>query len=174
MVEIFDSLNYIKEIIKNSKKIPMSEMIILNKYELLEAIEMIKKSLPLELEEAKKVIEYKNNILLEANREAEVLVREAEQYVNQQVTDHEITKKAESSAEELINRARLSARELRLGARDYSSNLLEELQERVELSQDELIENLENHYNTFLKTIQQEYRGKINSIKVNMEELKKM
>ena len=173
-MEVFDSLNCLKEIKKNSKKIPMSEMIIVNKYELLDALEMIKKSLPIELEEAKKVMEYKNTILIEANREAETLLKEAQEYVSNQVNSHEVTKQAESGAEELMNRARINARELRIGAREYSSNLLLELQAQLEMSQEKLIENLENDYNIFLKTIQQEYRESIGSIKGNMEELKKL
>lgn len=174
MVEVFDSLNYLKEIIKNSKKIPMSEMIVLNKYELLDAIEMINKNLPLELEEAKKIMEYKNSILLEANREAEAMIKDAEEYVSHQVTDHEIAKQAEGAAEELMNRAKLNARELRIDAREYSNNLLLELQEQLEMSQEKLIENLEDSYNIFIKTIKQEYKEKIESIKGNVEELKKL
>lgn len=174
MVEVFDSLNYLKEIINNSKKIPMSEMVIINKYDLLEAVEMIKKSIPLELEEAKKIMENKDTILLEANREAEVLVKEAKEYVSQQVTSHEITRQAESAAEELMNRARANARELRIGAREYSSNLLIELEEQLEISQEGLIQSLDNNYNTFLKAIEHEYKDKIQSINGNMAELKKL
>lgn len=173
-MEVFDSINYLKEIIKNSKKVPMSEMVIINKYELLETLEMIKKNLPLELEEAKKIIESKNEIFLGANREAAAIVKEAEEYVSKQVNTHEITIKAENAAEELINRARVNARELRIGAREYSSNLLIELEEQLENSQEELIHNLDNSYNAFINKIESSYNNKIQSIKENMEELKRV
>lgn len=172
-MEVFNGLNYLRDIINKSRKVPMSDMVVVNRQDMLDAIEMIKKNLPTEILEAKKLIENRNEIIIDANKEAEVVVKEAEQYAAGRVTEHELTMQAKKAAEEMLNNARINSKEIRIGARDYANELLLDLKEQMEVSGYKLIEDIQEDFNNFAKSIQKEYRSRIETIREGMEELKK-
>lgn len=172
-MEVLKSINSLKEMSRNAKKLPMSDMVLINKYDLLEVLEDIRKKLPLELEEAERLLGQRNMLLQEAKMEADAIIKEAEQGAKQLLAEHEITKKAQATSEEVTERARLNAKELKNSAKEYSLTLLNDLEEQLELSQVRLVKNLEDNYNAYIKFINHEYRDKVESIKENIEELKK-
>lgn len=170
-MEVFDNINALLTIVEDAKKIPFSENIIINKNQIIDIINRIKKSLPDELEEAQRVINEKYDIIVEAKREAEVIVKDAEIFANQQVINHEITKQAEKLSEQIIQKARINAREVRLGAKEYSKDVLTDVQKELEVNGDELLNFLEKNFSNFLKALEKEYKLKIDDIKQNLYKL---
>ena len=67
-------------------------------------------------------------MLAEAKREAERLISEARERQNQLISEQEVTKQAERTAEDIIEDARAREREIRLGAEDYADDILNTLE----------------------------------------------
>ena len=93
-MEIFTLLETLEDILERSKSVPFTEKAIVDKEEVLEIIKDIRLKLPDELKQAKWIKEERNRILVEAQKEAEGIVKEAENRIISMIDEHEITRKA--------------------------------------------------------------------------------
>ena len=77
-MEIFTLLETLEDILESSKGVPFTQKSIVDKEEILEIIKEKRLKLPDELKQAKWVKEERQRILLEAQKEADEIVKEAE------------------------------------------------------------------------------------------------
>jgi len=127
-MEIFTLLETLEEILENSKSIPFSNRGIVDKEELLDIIKEIRIKLPDELKQAKWVKEERGRILVEAQKEADDIVKEAENRIISMIDEHEITRKAYEQKAQIIETANEMSREITKGTKDYADNILEKLE----------------------------------------------
>ena len=128
-MEIFTLLENLEEIIESGTKVPLSTKVMVDKEELSEILEEIRMKLPDELKQAKWVKEERQRIIMDAQKEADQIVRETETKIISLVDDHEITRQALAQKEEIIESADKVAREITTGTREYADALLERLEE---------------------------------------------
>ncbi len=131
-MEIFTLLETLEDIMERSKKIPFTEKGIVDKEEILEIIKEIRLKLPDELKQAKWVKEERGRILDEAQKEADGIVKEAENRIIAMIDEHEITRKAYEQKAEIIETANEMSREISKGTKDYADNVLLELETTLE------------------------------------------
>ena len=93
-MEVFTLLDNLEDLIENSKKVPLSNKIMVEQKEVLNLIKDIRNKLPEELKVAKFVRQERERILAEAKKEANDIVKEAENRIIAMIDEHEITKKA--------------------------------------------------------------------------------
>ena len=124
-MEIFTLLETLEDILENSKKLPFSSKGIVDKEEVLEIIKEIRLKLPDELKQAKWVKEERQRILVEAQKEADDIVKEAENRIISMIDEHEITRKAYEQKAEIIETANEMSREISKGTKDYADGILE-------------------------------------------------
>ena len=127
-MEIFTLLETLEEILENSRAIPFSSKGIVDKEELLDIIKEIRIKLPDELKQAKWVKEERGRILVEAQKEANDIVKEAENRIISMIDEHEITRKAYEQKAQIIETANEMSREITKGTKDYADNILEKLE----------------------------------------------
>lgn len=127
-MEIFTLLETIEELLENSKKIPFTNKGIINKDEILDIIKEIRIKLPEELKQAKWVKEERTRILIEAQKEADDIVKEAENRIISMIDEHEITRKAYAQKAEIIETANEMAREISNGTKEHADALLEKIE----------------------------------------------
>ena len=77
-MEIFTLLETLEDILEKSKKVPFTNKAVVDKDEIVEIIQEIRLKLPDELKQAKWIKEERQRILLEAQKEADGVVKEAE------------------------------------------------------------------------------------------------
>ncbi len=123
-MELFTLLETLEEMLENSKTVPFSGKAIIEKEEMLDIIKEIRIKLPDELKQAKWVKEERQRILVEANKEAEDIVKEAENRIISMIDEHEITRKAYEQKAQIIETANEMSREISKGTKDYADNLL--------------------------------------------------
>ena len=128
-MEIFTLLENLEEIIESGTKVPLSTKVMVDKEELNEILEEIRMKLPDELKQAKWVKEERQRIIMDAQKEADQIVKETETKIISLVDDHEITRQALAQKEEIIESADKVAREITAGTREYADALLERLEE---------------------------------------------
>lgn len=117
-------LENLQEYVESCPDVPFTGKCMISKQEVLEMIKDIIYKLPDEFKQAKWVKDERQRILLEAQKEANNIVKEAENKIISMIDDHEITKKAYEQANEIIGNAQKTAREIRLGTKDYAENIL--------------------------------------------------
>ena len=97
-MDILDLIGMVEETIDNSFKIPFTSKGFVDKEELLETIQEIRLKFPDELKQAKFLIEDRQRIMAEAQKEADNIIKNATDKVNVMVSEHEITKQAQEEA----------------------------------------------------------------------------
>ena len=77
-MEIFTLLETLEDLLESSKNLPFTQKTMVDKDEMLEIIKEIRIKLPDELKQAKWIKEERQRILVEAQKEADGIVKEAE------------------------------------------------------------------------------------------------
>ena len=142
-MEIFTLLENIEDILEKSKGVPFSNKVLVDKEEILEIISELRLKLPEELKQAKWIKEERQRILVEAQKEADDIVKEAENRIISMIGEHEITKKAYEKKAEIIETANEMSREISKGTKDYADNLLN----GIEVSLQEALKIIQNNRN---------------------------
>ena len=154
-MEIFTLLETIEELLENSKKIPFTNKGIINKEEILDIIKEIRIKLPEELKQAKWVKEERTRILIEAQKEADDIVKEAENRIISMIDEHEITKQANVRKNEIITTANDMYREYQNNATSYADGILKDVEETMIKLVDSL-NSIEINLQGRIETIQEE------------------
>lgn len=128
-MEILAILETLEDVIEKSVNVPVLGKCLVDKEEILEIIKEIRLKLPDDIKQAKWVKEERQRILLEAQKEANNIVKDAENKIASLIDEHEITKKAYEQANEIIANAQKNAREIRLGTREYADSILNKVEE---------------------------------------------
>ncbi|NLK20969.1 MAG: ATPase [Epulopiscium sp.] len=169
MDSILQLLEVIEDILDGSSAVPFTGKVMVDKEELYEIITDIRLKLPNEIKQSKWVIEERNKILIDAQKEAENTLKEADAKLSKLVDEHEITKRAYEQAEEIIESAKQNAREMRLGAIDYVDEILSAVENKVKITLEEIhneTSHLEDALGKTVNTIytnRQELRGNSNN-----------
>lgn len=131
-MEIFTLLETLEDILEKSRNLPFSSKGVVDKEELLEIIKEIRIKLPDELKQAKWIKEERQRIILEASKEADEIVKEAENRIIAMIDEHEITKKAYEQRTDIIESANQMSREINKRAISYADEKLASIEETLE------------------------------------------
>lgn len=125
MQSIEDYLEEMENYIDSCKPVPLSGgKAVMNAEELRTMIEDIRLVLPQEIRKAQSIVTKRNDILADARKEAEDIVRKAEERARRIVDENEIAKEAAKLAAEREANALARSREIRKGATDYAEACL--------------------------------------------------
>lgn len=127
--EILTLIENLEEYIESCPVIPLTGKCMNDKQELMDHLKEIKNRMPDEIKQAKWVKDERQRILLEAQKEANNIVKEAENRIIMMIDEHEITKKAYDQANEIISNAQKTAREIRLGTKEYADSILAKVED---------------------------------------------
>ena len=123
-MEIFTLLETLEDIMEKSRNVPFSNKCIVDKEEILDIIKEIRLKLPEEIKQAKWVKEERQRILVEAQKEADGIIKEAENRIISMIDEHEITRKAYEKKVEIIETANEMSREIKTGTEEYADGVL--------------------------------------------------
>ena len=128
-MEILTILETLEDLVERCTSVPFSGKCLIDREEVLEIVKEMRLKLPDDIKQAKWVKEERQRILLEAQKEANNILKDAENKIASLVDEHEITKQAYEQANEIIANAQKNAREMRLGAREYADGVLSKVEE---------------------------------------------
>ena len=171
---VIELLEYLQDTIERAPKVPISGKAMIDKKDVLEIIEQIVNYLPDEFKKAKWIVNEKDRILGEAKDEYNSVRRETIEIMRQNVERHDIVKEAKIRAQEIISSAKKDAKAIRLGSRDYSNEILTDLDKQLEEKREELIRTIEECYRKAAMDIDNNINGISSTIKENIKELQDM
>ena len=158
-------LEELEQVVDEGRSSPFSNKVQVDKDEIFEIIDEIKMKLPNEIKQSKWVIEERNKILVDAQKEADEMLKEAEVRLSKLVEEHAVTQKAYEQSAEIMDAAKKSAKEMRLGAIDYADDVmgvaeqrLREMQDVIEQENRKLIDFYKENINVIFDN-RQELRG---------------
>ncbi len=130
-MDILNLLERIEDIIEESSKFPLSNKVMIDKEEVLEVINEIRLKLPDEINRASWVAKERQRILNEAQSEADDLIEKVNNQQKYLIEESEITRQAQKYANQLIQEAERKATEMKIGAYNYSDEILSKLQDKI-------------------------------------------
>jgi cell division septum initiation protein DivIVA len=125
VLELIDRLHHLFD---SAKKVPLTDQVRVNRQEIRDILAQMRATIPGEIKEARWIVQEREHMLAEAERQAERIAEEARDRQAQLVSGHERIRQAERAAEEIIEGARGREREIRLGAEDYADEILNTLE----------------------------------------------
>ncbi|MGL4791999.1 MAG: hypothetical protein ACRCW1_11375 [Anaerotignaceae bacterium] len=158
-------LDELEDLLDNSKAVPFSNKVHVNKEDLYSVIAEIRAILPNDIKQSKFIVQERSKILLDAQKEAEEITRGAEEKVERLINEHEVTRAAYARGTEIIENSKKSAREMRIGATEYADEVLAVAEERLRQMMENLRKesiNIDAFFNESLNVIRenrQELRG---------------
>ena len=173
-VNIIELLEYLQDLVENSPKVPMSGKVMIDKREIIEVIDQIINYMPDQFKKAEWVMNERERILNEAKKEYDSVRKETMTMMKQNVENHDIVKEAKVRAQEIITSAQRDAKAIRLGSRDYSNEILTQLDKEIEDQKIKLIKGLQDSFESVAKSIDTSLTGACDVIKDNVKELRSM
>lgn len=137
-------LEELEFVVLNAKEIPFSSKKMVDQDEVVRIIEAISSSLPNELDSAKRVVAEKEQIILDAQKQAENIIAQAKDYIAKITEESELVKNAQERANEIITCANESAENMKESALVYATDVLKYVEENMEGTLDSLRKNRES------------------------------
>lgn len=94
-------------------------------------LDTIRLNLPQEIKDAKAVVSDRNQILEDAKAEAEDIITRAENRARQLISEQEVTKAAQQSANDLIAETQRKTKEMERATLEYSENALKKSEDAL-------------------------------------------
>ena len=127
-MDVLVLIDKLDDTIHNAKPVPLTDQVRVDKEEIYDILDQMRATIPEEIKQARWIVKERQEMLAEAKREAERIIREAREEQIRLISEEEIVKQAERQAEEIIEDARAREREIRLGAEDYADDILNTLE----------------------------------------------
>ncbi|MHB1340260.1 MAG: ATP synthase subunit B family protein [Coriobacteriia bacterium] len=127
-MDIMALIDRIEELIDAGRNVPFSSNKMVDPDKIYEIIDEIRANFPDELKQARWIVKERQEMLEEAEKEANRVLEEARDRAAAIASDQEIVKLAEQQAADILDSARTKEREIRLGAEDYADEMLANLE----------------------------------------------
>lgn len=171
MSRIEQIISEIEEYIDGCKYQPLSNTkIVVIKEELEDLLSELRLKIPDEIKKYQKIINNKDAIISDAKEQAETIINAAQVHTEELVNEHEIMQRAYAQANQLIETASAQAQEIldratedangiRMGAIQYTDDMLSNLQLIIQHS----IETNQIKYNNLLSSLNNDLQIVINN-----------
>ncbi len=130
-MDILSLLEELEQLLESGSTVPFSKKVMIDKDVVDELVSAIKLKTPDELKQARWVKEERQRILQDAQKEANDIIKEAENKIIGMIDEHEITKKAYEQRSEIIDAAEKYKRDLIAATREHADSILEDLENQL-------------------------------------------
>ena len=130
------------EMVQDAWSLPLgAEKCVVERDKVLDLLDEISNQLPGELKQAKTIVESRNEVITNAKREAENILKQAEQRAKQMISREEVYRQAEQEAAEMIKAAQQKIKELRQVTNDYVDDSMKRTEDAIALALGEIRES---------------------------------
>ncbi|NLJ30613.1 MAG: ATPase [Clostridiales bacterium] len=131
-VNVEDLVDELYDMVEKAWSLPLSRgRAVLDGEEVKQILDEIRENLPKEIRQAKAICADRAQIISDAKREAETIIRVAEERAKAMVNQDEIVKQAQQKANELISQSQAKFREMRKASNDYVEDLMKRTDEAL-------------------------------------------
>ena len=129
---IEDLITVLYDTIQDAKSVPLSaDKCILERDRILDMLDEIIAQLPAELKQSRTIVESRNELIGQARRESESIIRQAQEKANQLITEEAIYQEAQRQSQELLQQTQTRMAELRRVSNEYMDDALLRTEESI-------------------------------------------
>lgn len=123
------------DMVQDARGLPLGvDKCIVERDKVLDMLDEVISQLPVELKQAKTIVESRNELIGQARREAETLIHQAQDKANELVAEEAIYKEAKRQCQELVLQTQTRMAELRKASNDYMDDALRRTEESIAMS----------------------------------------
>ena len=138
---IEDIISALYDMIQDARALPLgADKCILERDKALDMLDEIIAQLPAELKQSRTIVESRNELIGQARREAESIVRQAQQEAKELVAEEAIYQEARRQCQEMFNKTQARISELRRVSNEYMDEALRRTEEAISQSLNEVRE----------------------------------
>ena len=127
-----DIIGALYDLVQDARSMPLAaDKCILERDKVLDMLDEIIAQLPGELKQSRTIVESRNELISQARREADGILREAQEKAKQLVTREAIYEEAKKRSDELVAQAQERINQLRKAANDYMDESLRQTEEVI-------------------------------------------
>ena len=131
-MNIDELLNMMEEMLEEATGLPFAGgKRVVDADRMQDIIDEVRLNLPTEVRQAKAIVNDRAEIVADAKREAEAIVKKAEERARILVSEAEIVRAAQQRASEIVSAAQTEARTVRQTVTDYCDNMLKTTEETM-------------------------------------------
>jgi len=130
-VDVLYLLDQLEEVLGAGSRLPMTSRTLVDEQEILDILDQIRVSIPDELTAARRLTQDRDQIMADAQAQAERILREADVEAANRVAEHSLVGTAELRAADIEDRALHQAAEVRREADAYAQRVLQKLREQI-------------------------------------------
>lgn len=135
---IMQLIDGLEAAVEGGKTFPGTGSTFVDRHLVLDLIDRLRRTLPIELEQARRVTQQRQEIIIQAQNEAMRIVESAQEQADYLVGDTGVMAEARQRGEEQLQHAEDSARRTRDGVERYAISVIEDLETALQQQLNEL------------------------------------
>ena len=138
---IEDIISALYDMVQDARALPLgADKCILERDKVLDMLDEIIAQLPVELKQSRTIVESRNELIGQARREAENLIRQAQDQANKMIAEETIYQEAKRQCQEMVQQTKQRMADLRKASNDYMDDALRRTEEAVAMSLEDVRE----------------------------------
>ena len=132
---IEDIIGALYDLVQDARSVPLAaDKCIVERDRVLDMLDEIISQMPGELKQSRTIVESRNELISQARREAEMILRQAQEQANQLVAEEAIYQEAKRQCQEMVLQTQTRMAELRKASTDYMDDALRRTEEAIAMS----------------------------------------
>ena len=132
---IEEIISALYDIVQDARAMPLAaDKCILERDKVLDMLDEVIAQLPVELKQARTIVESRNELIGQARREAESIIRKAQEEAAAKVSEEAIYLEAKRQCQEMVLQTQARMAEVRKASNDYMDDALRRTEEAIALS----------------------------------------
>jgi len=137
-MDILHLVDRLEQLVNEGRRLPLSNKVMLDEQKIWDLIDQMRIAIPEEVKKAKRTNQERDRIIAQAHEEAARLVDLKREEAAALVSEHELTKAAETRAATIVERAQRDVESLRADADEYVLQVLGDLAASLERALNEV------------------------------------
>ena len=138
---IEDIIDALYDLVQDAKAVPLAaNKCMVERDRVLDMLDEILAQLPSELKQSRTIVESSNELISQARREAETILRQAQDQAKQMITKEAIYAEAKRRSEELVAQTQNRVAQIRKAGNEYMDDALRRTEETVARALEEVRE----------------------------------
>ena len=132
-MDIMYLVDRLEALVNGSRRVPLSSRIMLEEEDLLAIVEQMRQTIPNEIRQARRVLQDREQIIKQAQSEAEKIVTMARERAEYMINQEGILTMAKERGEQMLSDAQRDAQTTRSEIEQYAVEVLGQLEQQLEL-----------------------------------------